>query len=139
MEHPDEATSPADPDTGTAGGRSLFDDFEALLTDARTYVDAELNYQKSRAGFVANRLKLTVAFGVVAAFLAGLATVSLTVGLIIALTPIITAWGATAIVVLSLLFIAYLLVRRAARAWNDLSGAISPAPDDSVVETTDNG
>ena len=113
-----------------AGGRrSLFDDFETLIDDGRTYFQAELHYQKSRAGFVANRMKLAIAFGVVAAFFAVLATIGLTVGLIIALTPLITAWGATAVVVLAWLLIAYLLVRRASRAWSELSAALSQAPD----------
>lgn len=115
--------TPAEPDS--AGQRSLFDDFEALLEDARTYFDAELTYQKTRAGFVANRFKKTVAFGVVGAFFAVLATIGLTVGLIIALTPLITAWGATAVVVLGLLLVAYLAVRSAGKAWNELTGAMS--------------
>lgn len=97
------------------------DDVEALIDDVRLYFDAELSYQKSRAGFVANQLKKTVAFGAVAAFFAVLATIGLTVGLIIALTPLVTAWGATAIVVLAWLLIAYLLVRRAAAAWQKVS------------------
>ena len=121
-----------DPDSGPAAERSLFDDLEALLTDAKTYVDAELSYQKSRAGFVANRLKVMVACGLVAAFLAVLALIGLTMGLIIALTPLITAWGATAVVVLSILLLAFVLVRRAAKAWKDLSGAISETAEESA-------
>ena len=102
----------------------LLDDLEALVEDARTYFDAEMSYQKTRAGFVADRLKKTIAFGVVAAYFAVLATIGLTVGLIIALTPLITAWGATAIVVLALLLAAYLLVRKAGKAWRDIMGAV---------------
>lgn len=113
-----------------ADRRSLADDLEALVDDARTYLDAELSYQKTRAGFVANRLKKTIAFGVVAAYLAVLATIGLTVGLIIALTPLITAWGATAVVVLALLLVAYLAVRKASAAWQSLMGAMKPEEDD---------
>ncbi|MGB3797109.1 MAG: phage holin family protein [Alteraurantiacibacter sp.] len=105
--------------------RSLADDLEALLEDVRTYFDAEMSYQKTRAGFVADRLKKTIAFGVVAAYAAILATIGLTVGLIIALTPLITAWGATALVVLVLLLIAYLFVRKAASKWSDIQGAMN--------------
>lgn len=124
---------PADPHAsdGTAGQRSLFDDFEALIDDARTYFDAELSYQKSRAGFVANRIKKVVALGAVAAYFAVLATIGLTVGLIIALTPLISAWGATAVVVLALLLIAYLLVRAASKNWKEMMSAMSPPPEDS--------
>ncbi|MWV28071.1 phage holin family protein [Aurantiacibacter rhizosphaerae] len=113
---------PVDPPAET---RSLADDLGDLFEDARTYFDAEMSYQKSRAGFVANRLKKTIAFGAVAAYLAVLATIGLTVGLIIALTPLITAWGATALVVLVILLVAYLLVRKAASAWADIRAAMA--------------
>lgn len=120
---------PAPADDQPAVTRSLADDLEALYEDARTYIDAELSYQKSRAGFVANKLKLTIAFGAVAAFLAVLATIGLTVGLIIALTPLITAWGATAVVVLGILLIAHLLVRKASKAWNSMMGAMKESEE----------
>ncbi|MGB3167057.1 MAG: phage holin family protein [Alteraurantiacibacter sp.] len=106
--------------------RSLSDDLGALFSDTKTYLDAELSYQKSRAGFVANRAKMGIAFGIVAAFFGILAAVGLTVGLIIALTPLITAWGATAVVVLAMLLVAYLLVRRAQEAFREMSAAMSP-------------
>lgn len=126
-------SAPVD-ESGAGAKRSLFDDLEALIDDGRTYFEAELTYQKSRAGFVANRLKLTIAFGAVAAFFAILATIGLTVGLIIALAPLITAWGATALVVLAWLLIAYLLVRRAGRAWTELSAAMSPQADEDGTD-----
>ncbi len=123
----DDTQTPAPADEAGAGAtRSLFDDFEALIDDGRTYFEAELSYQKNRAGFVANRLKLALVFGAVAAVLAVLAVFGLIVGLIIALTPLITAWGATAVVVLALLLAAFLLVRRAGRAFAELSAAMKP-------------
>ena len=133
--HPTEDSLAADSDqeSGSAAERSLYDDVEALLNDARTYVDAELTYQKSRAGFVANRLKAMVVCGLVAAFLAVLALIGLTMGLIIALTPLITAWGATAVVVLGILLIAFLLGRQAGKAWKDLSGVMS-SPEKGSAE-----
>lgn len=115
--------------------RSLGDDLEALIEDAKTYVDAELSYQKSRAGFVANRLKQTIAFGVVAIYFAILATIGLTVGLIIALTPYLTAWGATAVVVGGLLLVTLLMVLRASKAWKSLMGAMQGDEE----EPTDDG
>lgn len=116
--------------------RSLGDDLEALIEDAKTYLDAELSYQKTRAGFVANRLKQTVAFGIVAAYFAVLATVGLTVGLIIALTPHLTAWGATAAVVAGLLLATLLMVLRASKAWKSLMGAMQSEEEE---DSSDNG
>lgn len=120
-----------------AATRSLVEDLEVLVDDARTYLDAELTYQKSRASFVSDRIKRTLAFAVGAAIVGLLAAIGLTVGLIIALTPLVTGWGATAIVVGALLIVAYLLIRRAAGAWGDIrrvtgSDAASPAAADEA-------
>ena len=117
--------------------RSLLDDIEALYHDARTYLDAELSYQKTRASFVADRVKTTIVFGVVAGFLAILATIGLTVGLIIALTPLVTAWGATAIVVGVLLLLAYLMVRKASSAWSNMTAVM--AEDGQADDGADDG
>lgn len=115
--------------------RSLGDDLEALIEDAKTYLDAELSYQKSRAGFVANRLKQTIGYGLVAIYFAILATIGLTVGLIIALTPYLAAWGATAVVILLLLLVTMLMVWRASKAWKSLMGAMQSDEE----EPGDNG
>ena len=104
--------------------RSLLDDVEALIDDARTYLDAELSYQKTRAAFVTDRVKKAIAYAAVAAVVALLAAIGLTVGLIIALTPLLTGWGATALVVGVMLLATVLLLRRAARNWNGAMGAV---------------
>src|SRR5690606_41594657 len=83
--------------------------------DGKTYLEAELGYQKTRAAYVADRAKGVVVFGAIAALLAFLALVGLTVGLIIALSPWLTAWGASALVVALLLVSAGLAARGAAR------------------------
>lgn len=91
---------------------SLLNDVEDLLLDAKTYVDAELTYQKTRLSYITACIKKMVAFGAAAAVLGLVALIALAVGLIIAFTPLITAWGATALVVGALLLAAYLLVRQ---------------------------
>ncbi len=100
-----------------APARSLFADVEALIDDGRTYFGAELSYQKSRAGFVGNRVKLLAGLGLGALFFVFMALFGLTLGLILALTPLITAWGATAVVVGLLLICAWLMVRKAGSVW----------------------
>lgn len=115
----------------SAGSRSLVDDIEDLVLDAKTYFDAELSYQKTRASFVGACLKRTIAFGAAAALLAFFAAIGLTVGLIIALTPLITAWGATAVVVGLMLLAAFLLVRSAAANWGEMMGAIHEDEEES--------
>jgi hypothetical protein len=115
-------------DAGVDEPRSLVDDVQALIDDGKTYIEAELGFQKTRAAFVADRAKSTVVFGAIAALLGFLALVGLTVGAIIALTPALTAWGASALVVALLLTAAALAAGRAARKWNSLMGAITDDP-----------
>lgn len=107
--------------------RSLIDDIGSLVEDAKLYLDAELSYQKTRARFVGDRVKKTIVFALAAGFVSILATVGLTVGLLLALAPLITAWGATAIVVIGYLLLAYFLIRKAGAAWR---GAMSAMRDE---------
>ncbi len=104
--------------------RSLREDVEALIADGRTYLQSELLYQKTRAAFVADRGKSALVYGAAGALLGLLALIGLTVGLIIALTPHLTAWGASALVVGLLLLGAGLAVRTAMARWTSLMGAI---------------
>ena len=118
-------------DTGPAGyegeepDRSLLEDVEALIEDGKTYLEAELAFQKTRAAFVAQGAKGIAGLGALAAGLAVLALIGLTVGLILALTPLITAWGATAVVVGALLIGAWLCVRSGLKRWRGISAAAS--------------
>jgi hypothetical protein len=105
--------------------RSLLDDVRALIDDGKTYLEAELGFQKTRAVFVADRAKSTMVFGALAALLGFLALIGLVVGSIIALTPYLTAWGASALVVAILLLAAALAARAAGRKWSSLMRAIA--------------
>lgn len=91
---------------------SLLDDIDALISDGKTYVEAEIAFQKSRAGFAANRVKWAFVYGAAAFGLIHLALIALAVGAVLALAPLVGAWLATAIVVLVLLAVAVLFVLR---------------------------
>lgn len=77
---------------------SLGDDLRQLIDDGRTLAEAELAWQKSRASFAGKQAGGIAALGALGAVLAAFALVALTVGLLLALTPLLTAWGATAAV-----------------------------------------
>ena len=109
--------------------RSLRDDVEALIEDGKTYLEAELVYQKTRAAFVADRAKGAVIYGALAAAFAFLALVGLVLGLILALTPLLTAWGAGALVVGLLVLGAVGAVRTASRRWERLMQASDTGPE----------
>ena len=124
----------AEPPSATPGAeadlRSLRDDVEALIEDGRTYLETELVYQKTRAAFVADRAKGALIFGAIGVLLGFFALIGLTVGLIIALTPILTAWGASALVVALLTLAALISLNAAKRRWDRLMQAIDTTPEE---------
>ena len=104
--------------------RSLLEDLETLIDDGKTYLEAEANYQKSRALFIADSLPGVALSGAVAAALAFIALIGLTVGLILALAPWLTVWGSSALVVgLEFVFALYFAKKAAAR-WNGIMTAL---------------
>jgi uncharacterized membrane protein YqjE len=112
-----------------AEDRSLIDDVEVLIEDGKTYLEAELNYQKTRALFVGDRAKQVVLFGLVGFVFAWMALIALTVGLVIALTPSLSAWGATAVVVIVWLLIAVVAVSVAGAKWRQIGKSLGAGED----------
>ena len=127
---PDVASPSAEADEPEARDlRSLRDDVEALIEDGKTYFETELVYQKTRAAFVADRARGAVIFGAVAALLGLLALIGLTVGLIIALAPLLTVWGSSALVVALLALGAWIAMRAAGARWAGLMQALDGGSD----------
>jgi hypothetical protein len=104
--------------------RSLIADLRLLASDARTLAEAEVAYQKSRASLFGSGI------GKIAALLGGavvllvLALIALVVGLVFALSPLLTAWGATALVTLALLASALVAAAWARSKWRYLHGLL---------------
>lgn len=115
-----------EPETDT---HPIRDDLTALIDDGLTFLQAELNFQKTRLSFVVDCVKKAAVFGVAGIFLAILAAIGLTVGLIMCLTPLITAWGATAVVVGGLLALAYYCVTRVVTKVKAISAAFKKDED----------
>ncbi len=109
---------------------ALKDDLTALVEDARTYAAAEIAFQKTRAGLVGKKAGLALVFLVLALVLLNLALIALAVGAVIALAPLVTIWGAIAIVVGVLLIGVVLLVIAAASQGSAL-GAMFGSGDDA--------
>ena len=120
-----------DPDAAVSEGASappdlsLSDDIKALIEDGKTYVEAELQFQRSRAALIADRGRSGAIYGVAALLLVHLALVALAFGLIIALAPLITAWGATALVVGVLLVAGLVLGLAAKKRFAGMSSAFN--------------
>ncbi len=105
---------PPEPDTSAEGDSSTFtslkDDLTDLVEDARTYAAAEIVFQQTRAGLAAKSAARAVVYLVLALVLLNLSLIALAVGAVIALAPLVTIWGAIAIVVGVLLAGVVLLV-----------------------------
>jgi uncharacterized membrane protein YqjE len=122
----------AQPDPGDGeDARSLLDDIGDLVGDAQTWFDAELGYQKVRAAFVGANLKQALVLGLAAAVLIVVAVMGLTFGLILALAPLVTTWGAMAIVVGTMLLVALLCGLSARKAGRAAMSAIREQDDDA--------
>ena len=111
-------------------GPSLTDDLVALLEDGKTYAEAEIAYQKSRAGFTANRLKGAIALGLGAFGVFHLALIAFTVGAVIALMPLLGPWGATALVTVILILAGVIMLRLLKGRIDDIRDAFSDGNDE---------
>lgn len=83
--------------------RSLQEDINALIDDGRTYVEAELAFQKSRLSLAANRSKSGVIYILAALAFLHLALIGAIIGGIITLIPLLGPGGATLAVTSGLL------------------------------------
>lgn len=122
LDLPDEHEVPEEEDE--AGQHfSLTDDVLALLEDGKTYAEAELRYQKSRAGFVGNRIKGAIAIGLGAFGVLHLALIAATIGAVLVLAPIIGAFPATLLVTFALVAVGVLLLRMLKNRLDEISRA----------------
>ncbi|MCW1381807.1 phage holin family protein [Novosphingobium sp. KCTC 2891] len=85
-----------------ASDASLGDGIRALLEDGQTLFEAEVAFQQARVGYALGRAKGIALLLVAALFLAFFTLVALVVGLLLALIPLLGAWGALAVVGLGL-------------------------------------
>lgn len=106
------APAPEASDTTLSG---LRDDVTSLVEDARNYAEAEIAFQKTRAALAGKHGARALALLVLALVLLNLALIALAVGAVIALAPLVTIWGAIAIVVGVLLVGVALLVMGAVK------------------------
>jgi hypothetical protein len=94
----DEAPAEAEAIAGNSF-TELRDDLSALVEDARTYAEAEIAFQKTRAGLAGKAAGRALGLLVLALVLLHIALIALAVGAVIALAPLVSIWGAIAIVV----------------------------------------
>ena len=112
---------------------SLFEEVSALIDDGRTYAEAELAFQKTRAKLAGRLMGVSALLVVVALILLHIAFLALAVGLVIALEPLVTIWGAIAIVVGGLLALVCLLGWMALRRGQKLGELFGTSEKDGAA------
>lgn len=105
--------------------RHLEDDLRGLVDRGLAFAKAEVELQQARAGYAIGKLKWIGILGGLALVLAFFSLVALTVGLVIALTPLIGALGATLAVFAGLLVIAAISALLAVSHWKRMTAALS--------------
>lgn len=111
---------------------SLLDEVATLIDGGRTYAQAEIAFQKSRAKFAGQAVGMALVQLVLAIILLHIAFLALAVGLVFALTPLVSVWGAIAIVFGGLLVIVALLVVLAAKRAKRLRAAFASGKDEKT-------
>jgi hypothetical protein len=104
---PDLPESPSPPESEPAPAPDLSDDalgalredIAVLIEDARTYAEAEVRFQKTRAELAGKAAGRALVLLVLALVLLHIALIALAVGAVIALAPLVSVWGAIGIVV----------------------------------------
>lgn len=114
-----------------AADRSLVDDVRQLADDARTLLEAELAYQKSRAAVAGAGIRGIAGWGALAAALVFFALMALVMGALLALAPSIGGWAAMAVVVAGLLAMAVISGLAAASRWKRMSALLAEQEDDA--------
>jgi len=100
----------------------IVDDVSNLVDDGVSYAQAEIAFQKTRAALAGKSAGFAAGYLIVALIVFHIALLALAVGLVMALEPLVTIWGAIAIVVGILLLIAGWLALKAKRQGERISG-----------------
>ena len=111
---------------------SLMGEIGALIDDGRTYAEAEIAFQKTRAKLAGRTIGVAAGSLVLAIILLHIALLALAVGLVIALAPLVTIWGAIAIVVGGLLAGMAFFVWVAAKSGSKVSGLFAASSSDDA-------
>lgn len=113
----DESDDPAE--------RSLGDDLRQLADDGRTLLEAEFAYQKSRAIAAGSGIASLIGWAALGAVLVLLAVIAALFGVVLELSNLVGAAGATLIVVVSMLVVATICALVVQRKWRRIDRIVS--------------
>lgn len=81
-------------DDGGAPKPGMIKQLRGLYVDGRELVDAEIGFQKARAAAAGRQIRAMAVLAIVGLILVGCALMALVIGTMIALIPVLGAWGA---------------------------------------------
>ena len=126
------AADPAASAQPSARDESIIEEISTLIDDATLYAQAEIAFQKTRASLAGRSIAVALGALVLAVILLHIALIALAVGFVIALAPLVTIWGAIAIVVGGMLLgvaaLGSITLTRARRIGAMFGDAASDAP-----------
>ncbi len=119
---------------GSPAERSLVDDVHQLIDDGKTYVEAELAYQTTRAQFIVDHLSQAALKGLLGAVFLIIALIALSIGILIALQALVGIWIAIAIVVTCWTLAAAIMFQRMFRGFRQIKDAMGASDKEREQE-----
>ncbi len=132
--------NPAPPPTGAEQAKpGMIEQLRGLYDDGRTLVDAEIGFQKARLAAAGRQIRTMALLAIVGLILIGCALIALVVGTMIALIPVLGAWGAMAATVAGSLVLAALCFWLAAGRIGKLGALFASEPETPEEIATSQG
>ena len=108
------------PDHETPGHVTLVDEMRALVGEAQAMARTEIAYQTARLSLGGRLVGRVAGLGALALALVFFALMALVVGCLLALIPLLGAWGAVAVVVVALLLATFAALLGMRAGWRRL-------------------
>ncbi|MFC3307812.1 phage holin family protein [Blastomonas aquatica] len=134
--------SDTEPPVEEAPKPGMIAQLRGLYADGRELIDAEIGFQKARIAAVGQQVRAMAILAIIGLVLISCALIALVVGTMIALIPVLGAWGAMAATVAGSLLLAVLCLWAAAGRIGKISAMFAgdPEPDAGLPpETGANG
>ena len=115
----------------------MIDQLRGLYDDGRELIDAEIGFQKARIAAAGRQVRTMALLAVVGLILISCALIALVIGTMIALIPVLGAWGAMGATVVGALLLAALCFWLAAARIGRLGALFASDPDEPAAARTD--
>ena len=129
MGNDDDDAKPARESGNTGSNQSFLTRVKEFFLSCLTLVELELDFQKTRLIFILKRSRTAIFASVLGVLILHLGLITLAVGLVIGLTPYITALGATLAVFLFLTTLAAWAFYLVKKALSDISNVLQSSDE----------